>query len=111
MTFSADQYLRKVLPALIRSREAPGPLPCATIQFSVIDEPGLRVIYRLDPENGLEVTDGVSDQQDLGLAFLKEDLQRFSNNTLDAMAALQSRRLKVYGDESLLKWLASHLSH
>ena len=102
------EYLVEVLPSVIASREAPGPLPRATIQWLV---EGCEVFYRLDPEAGLEVKSGLCDTQDLTLVFLAEDLEAFSTGTLDFEAALTSRRLKVHGDTALLTWLADHLTH
>ncbi|MCA9554791.1 MAG: SCP2 sterol-binding domain-containing protein [Myxococcales bacterium] len=110
MTFSATEYLGTVLPALIQSREGPGPLPDAVVQFTVTDGEPVSLAYRLSPTEGLEVLTGVSDRQDLTLIFLTEDLERFAQGTLDVQAALRSRRLKVHGDPALLAWVADHLS-
>lgn len=109
VAFDAAVYLRSALPALIASREAPGPLPRATVQLVV--RGGVKVHYRLDPEAGLTVHDGVSDTQDLTLVFIDEDLEAFSEGRLDLDAALRSQRLKVHGDTNLLAWLAEHLTH
>jgi hypothetical protein len=109
MTFSPTEYLGTVLPALLESRDGPGPLPDAVVQFMVVDGEAVSLAYRLGPE-GLVVETGVSDRQDLTLVFLTEDLERFSRGTLDVQAALRSRRMKVHGDPALLAWLADHLS-
>lgn len=111
MAFDAATYLGRVLPAVIRSREAPGPLPRATIQFLVRDGGGAEVSYHLDPDAGLEVRTGVSDTQDLTLVFVEADLEAFARGALDLEAALTSQRLKVHGDRALLGWLADHLAH
>lgn len=111
MGFDAANYLGTVLPAVIASREAPGPLPSATIQFLVRDGAQAELSYRLDPETGLTVATGVSDRQDLTLVIVEADLEALSKGTLDVDAALKSRRLVVHGDPNLLAWLAGHLAH
>lgn len=111
MAFDPEDYLSRILPALINSREAPGPVPQAVLQFMVSDGPELALHYELGAEDGIRVSRGVSDQQDLTLVFLGSDLEAFSQGTLDFSAALSSQRLKVHGDRDLLTWLASHLSH
>lgn len=103
--------MARILPALINSREAPGPVPQAILQFMVSDSPELALYYQVGAPDGIRVQQGVSDQQDLTLVFLASDLEAFSQGTLDYSAALSSQRLKVHGDRDLLTWLGSHLSH
>ncbi len=103
--------MARTLPALINSRQAPGPVPQAVLQFMVNDSPQLALYYEVGAPDGIRVHYGVSDQQDLTLVFFRADLEAFSQGTLDYSAALSSQRLKVHGDHDLLNWLGSHLSH
>ncbi len=111
MAFDPEDYLARLLPALINSRQAPGPVPQAVLQFMVSDGPELALYYEVGAPDGIRVHRGVSDQQDLTLVLLQADLEAFSLGTLDYSAALTSQRLKVHGDRDLLTWLGGHLSH
>jgi len=109
MLTSCADYLDTIFPALIARGTGPRPPADLVVQVLITDRHGDDRFYRIS-EEAVVVGDGVSDDVDLTLAFEADALLELAVNSLDVPAALAARRLRVYGDESHLLWLAQRMA-
>lgn len=119
MHATCEETLETLLPALLRRN--PGAMADlatrgAVVQFIVPDNKACRYFYTFETvmeakaPARLVVGKGVSDEVDLTLSLVTEDLEKFLQSTLDFDHALRTQRVKVMGDASLLLGLAAALA-
>lgn len=106
--FDLRDYLGTIFPALLESSCVPGIKPDLVIQLVVSDSEGDDWWYRITGD-AVEARPGVSDQVDLTLSFYSKDLAALWANELDIPRALRASRIKVRGDEAVLRWLSQRL--
>jgi hypothetical protein len=108
MRIEVDEYLGTVLPALLRASRRPGLKARTTIQLVVADLEGCDYYYRIQ-DDGVEVFRGISDEVDLTLSFVSRDLGDLTERKLDVGRAVRAARIRVFGNEEVLKWLSLRL--
>jgi hypothetical protein len=108
MQFEPKDYLEHVFPALLRASTVPPPKETTVVQLVLADLDGADWFYEIS-ERGVEAKRGISDRVDLTLSFYSKDLAALSENTLDVAKATRTRRIKVMGDASVLRWLSRRL--
>ena len=102
---NCDETLGTVLPALLR-RRPDAVRSGAVVQLVVPDDRECRWFYEFRGDS-VVATRGVSTSSDVTISFVREDLARFLDDTIDFGHAIATKRVKVMGDASLLLALAA----
>jgi len=108
MRFEPRQWLETVLPALLRSSTIAPPKPTTVIQLVISDRDDLDWVYEIS-RDAVNSRQGVSDDVDLTLSFFSKDIAALSANELDVARAVRASRIKVMGNQDVLRWFAQRL--
>jgi hypothetical protein len=106
VALTTDEILDIVLPALLRKK--PHSLDDGTVLQLIVPDAGARCFYRWSDGEVL-VRRGVADKVDLTLSLPADDLESFLDATLDFEHGLRTRRLRLFGDASLLLPIAESM--
>lgn len=109
MRFEAREYLEVVLPALLSVSTYPPPRPSLVLQVLVPDLDDCTYHYRFE-RGAVKAQRGGAEIADMTLSIHERELGELSAGALDWKRAMFARRLRLFGDQEVLKWLSRRLA-